>query len=98
MLFLFLQSVVPTVPASFLTFGDHPLYKFYETCRTCAGISALDDKQVAGLIMKIGAGFSSVGASSPSSSSAGTRRRGADARRARVSRDLDRELMGLQQQ
>ncbi len=31
MLFLFLQSVVPTVPASFLTFGDHPLYKFYET-------------------------------------------------------------------
>ena len=27
--FLFLQSVVPTVPASFLTFGDHPLYKFY---------------------------------------------------------------------
>ena len=35
MLFLFLQSVVPTVPASFLTFGDHPLYKFYETFRAC---------------------------------------------------------------
>ena len=30
MLFLFLQSVVPTVPASFLTFGDHPLYSFYD--------------------------------------------------------------------
>ena len=30
MLFLFLQSVVPTVPASFLTFGDHPLYTFYD--------------------------------------------------------------------
>ena len=30
MLFLFLQAVVPTIPASFLTFGDHPLYRFYE--------------------------------------------------------------------
>ena len=30
MLFLFLQSVVPTVPASFLTFGDRPLYTFYD--------------------------------------------------------------------
>ena len=43
MLFLFLQSVVPTVPASFLTFGDHPLYKFYETVPRLWGISALDD-------------------------------------------------------
>nr|MDQ3879330.1 cytochrome c oxidase assembly protein [Actinomycetota bacterium] len=31
MLYLFLQSIVPTVPASFLTFGAHPLYHFYET-------------------------------------------------------------------
>jgi putative membrane protein len=30
MLFLFLQSLVPTVPASFLTFGNAPLYKVYE--------------------------------------------------------------------
>ena len=37
MLFLFLQSVVPTVPASFLTFGDHPLYKFYETVPAAVG-------------------------------------------------------------
>ena len=58
MLFLFLQSVVPTVPASFLTFGDHPLYKFYETVPRLWGISALDDMRFAGLIMKILVGFS----------------------------------------
>ena len=30
MLYLFLQTIVPTVPASFLTFGTSPLYHFYE--------------------------------------------------------------------
>src|SRR2546427_11034258 len=29
MLYLFLQSILPTVPASFLTFGSQPLYSFY---------------------------------------------------------------------
>jgi len=56
MLFLFLQSIVPTVPASFLTFGDHPLYHFYEKVPRLWGISALNDMQHAGLLMKIGAG------------------------------------------
>ena len=57
MLFLFLQAVVPTIPASFLTFGDHPLYQFYEHVpRLYGGLSALDDMRIAGLIMKIGAG------------------------------------------
>jgi putative membrane protein len=57
MLYLFLQTVVPTVPASFLTFGSHPLYHVYETFPRLWGISALDDQQTAGLIMKIAAGF-----------------------------------------
>lgn len=56
MLFLFLQSVVPTVPASFLTFGERPLYRFYETVPRVWEISALDDMRLAGLIMKIGVG------------------------------------------
>jgi putative membrane protein len=56
MLFLFLQSVVPTVPASFLTFGARPLYRFYEGVPRLYDISALDDMRVAGLVMKIGAG------------------------------------------
>jgi putative membrane protein len=56
MLFLFLQSIVPTVPASFLTFGDRPLYRFYESVPRLFDIAALDDMQHAGLIMKIAAG------------------------------------------
>jgi putative membrane protein len=56
MLFLFLQSVVPTVPASFLTFGSSPLYHFYETVPRLWNISALQDMQYAGLIMKIAGG------------------------------------------
>ena len=57
MLYLFLQTVVPTVPASFLTFGAHPLYHIYETFPRLWGIPALTDQQVAGLIMKVGGGF-----------------------------------------
>ncbi len=97
MLFLFLQSVVPTVPASFLTFGDHPLYRFYDTVPRLWGVSALDDMRLAGLIMKIVVGFSLwititiVFFRWYNSEEAGTSSR-------RVSRDLDRELMGLQQQ
>jgi putative membrane protein len=56
MIFLFLQSVVPTVPASFLTFGSAPLYRFYEDVPQLWGLSTLDDQRLAGLIMKIGAG------------------------------------------
>jgi len=57
MLYLFAWSVVPTVPASFLTFGASPLYKFYEHVPHLFGLSTLEDQQTAGLIMKIGAGL-----------------------------------------
>lgn len=57
MLFLFTQSIVPTVPASFLTFGDTPLYGVYDGTPKLWGLSALADQQNAGLIMKIGAGL-----------------------------------------
>ena len=56
-IYLFAQSVVPTIPASFLTFGAYPLYKFYEGVPHLWGLSTLEDQQVAGLIMKIGAGM-----------------------------------------
>src|SRR5687767_4640685 len=39
--FLFLQSIVPTVPASFLTFGKTPLYKFYEGAPNLWGATTL---------------------------------------------------------
>jgi putative membrane protein len=57
MLYLFAWSVLPTIPASFLTFGSSPLYKFYEHVPHLFGMSTLEDQQIAGLIMKIGAGL-----------------------------------------
>jgi putative membrane protein len=57
MLYLFLQTIVPTVPASFLTFGTSPLYHFYEHVPRLYGLSALTDMQMAGLTMKIAGGF-----------------------------------------
>ncbi|HEX9854978.1 MAG TPA: cytochrome c oxidase assembly protein [Acidimicrobiia bacterium] len=55
--YLFLQSLVPTVPASFLTLGDSPLYRVYETFPRLWGISAHTDQVIAGLIMKLGGGL-----------------------------------------
>lgn len=57
MFYLFLQSIVPTVPASFLTFANEPFYSFYATAPRVIQISALDDLRIAGLLMKIGGGF-----------------------------------------
>jgi putative membrane protein len=53
MLYLFLQSLAPTIPASFLTFGDHLLYPVYGTFPRIWGMGALTDQLVAGLIMKL---------------------------------------------
>lgn len=57
MLYLFLQSLVPTVPASFLTFGSTPLYSFYEQAPRIWGWTALTDQTIAGLIMKLVGGL-----------------------------------------
>jgi putative membrane protein len=56
MFYLFLQSLVPTVPASFLTFGHTVLYHVYEEMPRI-GVSALTDQLVAGLVMKLAGGF-----------------------------------------
>ncbi len=53
MVYLFLQSVIPTVPASFLTFGDSALYHFYEKLPRIWGIDIIEDQQLAGGIMKV---------------------------------------------
>jgi putative membrane protein len=57
MLYLFVQSLAPTIPASFLTFGRSPLYPVYETFPRIWGISAITDQLLAGLIMKIAGGL-----------------------------------------
>lgn len=57
MLYLFLQSIVPTVPASFLVFAERPIYRFYEHVPRLWGLSAGEDQQIAGLLMKLGGGL-----------------------------------------
>jgi putative membrane protein len=57
MLYLFAQSITPTVPASFLTFGQTLLYPVYGTFPRIWGMSALTDQLLAGLIMKIVGGL-----------------------------------------
>lgn len=55
--YLFLSSVIPTVPASFLTWAEQPLYDRYTDAPRLWGVSAIQDIQWAGLIMKLGGGF-----------------------------------------
>jgi putative membrane protein len=57
MLYLFLQSIVPTVPASFLTFSDGVLYESYAGFPRLWGIDVVTDQRMAGLVMKIGGGL-----------------------------------------
>jgi putative membrane protein len=56
--YLFAHSILPTVPASFLTFAHEPLYTAYlEAPRLAAWLTPGEDLQIAGLIMKIGGGL-----------------------------------------
>jgi putative membrane protein len=57
MVYLFLQSVIPTIPASFLTFSESPMYSFYEGAARVWGLSPVDDQQLAGAVMKVYAGM-----------------------------------------
>lgn len=57
MIYLFLQSVVPTVPAAWLTFAESAVYTSYDKPLRLWGISVIDDQQMAGAIMKIAGGF-----------------------------------------
>jgi putative membrane protein len=63
-LFLLLNVFIPTVPAAFLTFADYPIYAVYELAPPMGGISAREDQQLAGLIMKLVGGLIIFGTAS----------------------------------
>lgn len=54
--YLFLATVVNTLPYAFLTFGDLPFYGLYELAPPVSGITTRQDQQIAGLLMKMGGG------------------------------------------
>jgi putative membrane protein len=56
MLYLFVTSIVPTVPAAWLTFAEGSVYSAYDIPQRLGDISVTTDQQAAGLIMKLVAG------------------------------------------
>ncbi len=54
MIYLFLMSVLPTVPGAWLTLAEGPLYKVYDHLPRMWDVSVIQDQQAAGLIMKLG--------------------------------------------
>lgn len=57
MVYLFLMSIVPTVPAAWLTLADNPVYEVYDHGHQLWGLDVVSDQQLAGLFMKLGGGF-----------------------------------------
>jgi putative membrane protein len=56
-IYLFIQSLVPTIPAAWLTFADNAVYKSYDQPVRVWGLSVVHDQQLAGAIMKTGGGI-----------------------------------------
>jgi putative membrane protein len=56
MIYLFVASIVPTVPGAWLTFANGAVYSVYDIPARLWGISVTSDQQIAGLLMKLGAG------------------------------------------
>jgi putative membrane protein len=54
MVYLFLNSILPTIPASLLTFSHVALYPAYGDSALAFGLTAVEDQTIAGLIMKVG--------------------------------------------
>jgi putative membrane protein len=56
-MYLFANSLIPTIPSAFLIFGVTPLYSTYRDTPKLWGWDAMTDQAVAGTIMKLGGGF-----------------------------------------
>ena len=55
--YLFMQSLLPTIPASFLAFGTEPLYSAYLEVDNIFDVSVINDQTMAGLVLKLGGGL-----------------------------------------
>jgi putative membrane protein len=53
MAYLFVQSLIPTVLAAFLTFSNGVFYDAYADAPRMWGLSAVEDQQFAGFVMKV---------------------------------------------
>jgi putative membrane protein len=53
MIYLFITSIIPTVPGAWLTFAEGAVYSVYDIPDRLWGVSVTSDQQVAGLLMKL---------------------------------------------
>ena len=56
-IYLFIMSIVPTVPGGWLVFAEEVVYRHYDTPDRLWGIDVLTDQQAAGVVMKLVGGF-----------------------------------------
>lgn len=56
-IYLFIMSIIPTIPAGWLTFADNPVYPAYDSVERLWGFSTVHDQQAAGFVMKVLGGF-----------------------------------------
>lgn len=56
MIYLFLMSIVPTVPGAWLTFADNAVYSAYDIPLRAFDVTVRSDQQAAGVFMKLVAG------------------------------------------
>jgi putative membrane protein len=56
-IYLFVQSLIPTIPAAWLTFAEGAVYETYDQPVRVWGLSVQHDQQLAGAIMKTGGGI-----------------------------------------
>lgn len=57
MIYMFSMSILPTVPAAWLTFAEGSVYPVYDQPLRLWGISVTADQQAAGAVMKVLGGF-----------------------------------------
>jgi putative membrane protein len=53
MAYLFVQSLIPTVVAAFVTFANGAVYDFYGQAPRMWGLTVVEDQQIAGGVMKV---------------------------------------------
>jgi putative membrane protein len=53
MLIVFSMSIIPTIPAAFLTAAENPIYSAYDHPPRLWGITVMGDQQFAGAVMKV---------------------------------------------
>ncbi|MDH4278518.1 MAG: cytochrome c oxidase assembly protein [Acidimicrobiia bacterium] len=56
-IYLFVMSIIPTVPSGWLIFAEDVVYRNYDIPERLWGIGVMDDQTAAGLVMKLLTGF-----------------------------------------